>query len=208
MIWAKPEVHYRIYESEFVRDLRCGDSKELYPTVAFPNDYNNEPVIRFAPSQRAFLTKYEQKRLTADWVDYLKKNSLPLKEVHAVSTLTQTVFDALCHQISIESLRIKWLNCNDISAIAELENLKKLFIECGTKIEDITPIAKLHGLEVLILGETVKITDYSCLKALKKLRVFSICRYQSSVRGQMRIQSTDFLNEMKNLEYVDLNDVI
>lgn len=208
MRFAKPEEHYKIYESEFVRDLRYGECKDLYPTIVFPNDYNNQPVIRFAPSQHSFLTAYKQNKLTAEWAHHLTENKLPLKEVHAVTSLTQIIFDALCHQSSIESLRIKHLNCKDISAIAELKNLKKLFIEYGAKIEDISPIAKLVDLEILILGETVKIVDYSPLKELNKLKVFSICCYQTNTRGRIKIQSTVFLNDMKSLKYVDLIDVL
>ena len=207
MHYATPEEHYKIYGNEFVRDLRYKDTADVFPTIIYPRDYNNEPVIRFAPSQHDFMTSYHQNRLTAEWVDYLNSNKLPLKEVHAVTSLTQMVFNALCKQSSIESLRIKWLNCKDISQVVELNHLKKLFIELGTKIEDITPIAKLHDMEVLILGETVKVVDYSPLKELKKLKVFSISRYQTSTKERIKIKSLDFLNEMKSLEYVDLVDV-
>ena len=205
--FAKSNEHYRIYGSEFVRDLRYGESRDLYPTVAYPSEYHGENVIRFAPSQRDELTPYAQKKLTEEWVRYLTENRLPLKEVQVVTSLSQRVFDALCLQSSIESLRIKLLNCKDISKVEELKSLKAFFIECGTKIEDISPITKLQGLEILILGDTEKIIDYSPVKELKHLKVFSVCRYQSSLKPAIKMKSEQFLEEMPSLEYVDLTEV-
>ena len=205
--FASAEDHYRIYESEFVRDLRYGESRTMFPTVFRPGDYNNDPVIRFAPSQNGALTAKEQRELTNEWISFLNDNSLPLLEVHAVTAISQGVFDGLCSQSTIESLRIKRLVGKDISKIRRLKELKKLFIESGAGIEDVSPLADLSGLEVLILGESVKITDYSRLAALSELRVFSVCSYRTSVSSRLRMDSADFLDEMPNLGYVDLVDV-
>lgn len=208
MYIAGTEEHHKIYESYFVRDLRHGNFSSLFPTIIFPNDYHNEPVIRFAPSQHEDqITEYEQRKLTKEWIDILNNNRLPLIEVQTVTSITQRIFDGLCLQNSIESLRIKLLNCKDLSKISNLSNLKKLFIECGSKIEDITPLTELKDLEILILGETNKITDYSCLKVLKNLKVFSVCAYQTKLVSSVKMRSTDFIREMTNLEYLDIVDV-
>ena len=206
MIFAKPEDHYLIYKSDFVRDLRDDPYYNEYPTIFTPADYNNEAVIRLAPSQRTDLTSWQQKKLADEWVDFLTGNKLPLEEVQVVTRLSQRVFDALCTQDTITSLRIKWLFCKDISHIAGLKNLKKLFIESGAKVESIAPLVSLEKLEVLILGETIKITDYSCLKDLKNLKVFSLCSYQSSTGDRVMIEDIGFLDEMPSLEYVDIID--
>ena len=234
MIFASAKDHVRIYSGEFVKEFRWQKDPSLYPLIQFPSDYKDEPSIRFAPSQgvrnaeneksipdeyRKYVRQSEvltdsytlsdsgQKKLTSEWIAFLTGGSLPLKEVQSVTMLTQGVFDALCTQDQIESLRIKWLNGKDISKIANLKNLKKLFIERGSRINDITPLTSLSNLEVLILGETNKITDYSCISALKKLKVFSVCAYQSSVVSHVKMISTDFLYDMPSLEYVDIVDV-
>ena len=207
LYFAGSEDHYRIYGDEFVRDLRREEYRTFVQKIARPEDYRGEAVICFAPSQHDDMTKGDQRALTESWAVFLNDNTLPLSEVHAVTSLSQSVFDGLCRQSSIESLRIKWLNCKDISAIKGLKKLKKLFIENGSRIEDLTPLAGLTSLEVLILGETVKITDYSCLSVLSDLRVFSVCSYQSSLSSRIRMDSADFLHRMPNLEYVDLVDV-
>ncbi|MBQ7717993.1 MAG: hypothetical protein IJT38_01665 [Clostridia bacterium] len=207
MYFAKPEDHFRIYGSEFVRDLRCAENSDAYPTVKRPADYSGQPVIRFAPSQLSGMSPHAQKKLTDEWAAFLTENKLPLTEVQVVTSLVQRVFDGLCMQDSIESLRIKWINCSDISRIRGLTGLKKLFIENGSRLTDISPIADLRYLDTLILGETVKVTDYSCLSALKRLKVFSVCSYQTFIHSRLTMNSAEFLRYMDQLEYVDILDV-
>ncbi len=120
---------------------------------------------------------------------------------------SQRVFDAICNQKHLESLRIKCFRGKDISHIVNLTKLKKLFIESGSGIEDISCLAEMAQLEVLILGETKKIYDYSCLGKLKNLKVFSICQYQTNISGiKLKMKSNRFINEMPNLQWVDLVD--
>ena len=67
-------------------------------------------------------------------------------EVDICSAVDQKVFDALCCQDSIESLRIKWLRCKQINEIAKLKSLKKVFLAHALSLVDISPLAKLENL--------------------------------------------------------------
>lgn len=196
--------HSKIYD-DFVRDLRSDE----YPTIWYPNEYNGESVIRLGCSQhKGFISDKKQQELTQAWADYLSENTLPLKEVQVCTKLNQSVFDALCTQSSIGSLRIKWFTGKEIGEIARLTNLKKLFIESGLLIEDISSSSQLNKLEVLILGETVKVEDYSCISALSSLKVLGICAYQTHYNTKIKVKSIEFIDEMESLEYVDIQDVI
>ena len=208
MHFATNEEHWAIYGSRFVRDMRWDKAAEI-PICVYPEDYQGQEAIMLAPSQHegVLMTAAEQKKVTARWASFLAAQKLPLREVQTVTSLVQKVFDALCCQDSIESLRIKWLNCKDLSQIGKLKNLKKLFIEVGSRIEDISPLTEMEHLEVLILGSTVKVTDYSLLKNLKDLRVFSVLEGRNYPDSRLKIDSIDFLYEMPCLEYVDLVDV-
>lgn len=197
--------HSRIYD-DFVRDLR---HNENYPFIYYPKDYKGQSVIKLCCSQhKGFISDKKQRELTQAWADYLFKNTLPIKEVQVCTKLNQSVFNALCTQSTIESLRIKWFTGKDIGHITELKKLKKLFVENGSSIEDISPITELKNLEVLILGETVKVDDYSVLSALSSLRVLGICSYQTHYNKKIKVKSTEFINTMNSLEYVDIQDVI
>ena len=201
--------HGRIYD-EFVPSL-------THRADFHPQDYSGQETIKLVCSQHPVgIEEYlanprewekKQRRYTAEWVDFLKSEKMPLKEVDICSAVDQKVFDALCCQDSIESLRIKWLRCKQINEIAKLKNLKKLFLARASSLVDISPLAQLENLEVLILGETKKIDDYSVLSALKKLKVFSLCGYQSSVNTVIKVNTLDFISDLPSLEYVDFIDV-
>lgn len=195
--------HYKIYE-DFVRDLRYNNK---YPFVHYPEEYKCEKVIKLCPSQHQAVSDYQQWKITSSWVKYLSNNILPLQEVQVCTRMNQAVFDAVCNQTSIRSLRIKQLTAKSIDNIIKLKNLEKLFIESGSSVEDITPITKLTQLKVLILGNTKRIADYSCLKLLQNLKVLGICAYQAQYNTFIEMDSDRFIFEMPGLEYVDIQDV-
>ncbi len=209
--------HSRIYD-DFVRSLMwCGDDL----TVEHPQEYSGQESIKLVCSQhRMYKSVFEylsaddpkeyerlQRRYMAEWVRFLQTETLPVKEVHVCSSVNQKVFDALCRQNTIESLRIKRLTCKQIDAIVNLRSLKKLFIECGSSLTDISPLAKLTELEVLILGQTKNVLDYSALAGLKSLKVLGICVYQTALNTTIKVDDLSFLKELPSLEYVDLMDV-
>ena len=206
--------HSRIYD-DFVRSLMwCGDDL----TVRHPREYSGQEAVKLVCSQYENVFEYlsagdpkeyerMQRRYTAEWVRFLQTETLPVKEVHVCSSVNQKIFDALCRQNTIESLRIKRLTCKLIDAIVSLRSLKKLFIECGSSITDISPLAGLTGLEVLILGQTKNVHDYSALAALKSLKVLGICSYPTYINATIKADDLSFLKELPSLEYVDIMDV-
>ncbi|MGN0443033.1 MAG: hypothetical protein ACI4F5_00265 [Acutalibacteraceae bacterium] len=197
--------HQKIYE-EFVRDIR---HDERYPFIRNISDYKGESIIKLCPSQHQFVTPYQQKKITESFIDFLTKESFPIVEMQVCTIANQKVFDAICNQKNLKSLRIKCFKGKDISNITKLTKLKKLFIESGSGIEDISPLAEMMQLEVLILGETKKIYDYSCLSKLRNLKVLGVCRYQTSYNGtKLKMKSDLFIMGMPNLEWVDLTDCI
>ena len=216
--FATEEGHYLIHDG-FVRDLRADGT----PAVYHPQEYAGQASARFVVSQHPIYSFEDlfsppdprevkenerlQRRYTDEWVRFLKNEKLPVREVEIDSRVNQAVFDALCEQENVESLRIKWLTAKQINGVAKLKNLKKLFLECASSLTDISPVASLENLEVLILGQTEKVYDYSSLSALKKLKVLGICTYQTRVYSTIKVKGLDFISEMHALEYVDFIDV-
>lgn len=209
------EEHYRIYE-DFVPDLMHRDDLTVY----HPNEYTGQSVIRLVCSQHPIITEFcafsdeelkeinrLQHRYTDEWIRFLNTEKLHVKEVDVCSAVNQKVFDALCKQDSIESLRIKWLKCKQLDEISKLKNLKKLFLERASSLTDISPVSLLENLEVLILCETTKITDYSSLANLKKLKALGICCARASYSTAIKVNDIDFIKKMPSLEYVDFSDV-
>lgn len=197
--------------NDLVRDLRYNrDCK----TISFAEEYNGEEIVRLACTQhskvdfkefRELYTDSQRKKFIDDWVRLFTSQELPLKEVQLCTLTPQKVFDALCNQKSIESLRIKGFQGKNIEEISNLKNLKMLFIERASSITDISPLAELKNLEVLILGSTKKVTDYSPLGKLNNLKTFAICSYQIQ-NDVMTVENDSFIKDMSSLEYLDLTD--
>ena len=143
--------HSRIYD-EFVPSLM--HRADL--GVSHPQDYSGQETIKLVCSQQPVgIEEYlanprewekKQRRYTAEWVDFLKSEKTSVKVVDICSSADQKVFDALCCQDSIESLRIKWLRCKQINEIAKLKSLKKVFLAHASSLVDISPLAKLENL--------------------------------------------------------------
>ncbi len=205
--------HERIYD-DFVRSLM--HEEEL--TVSHPQEYSGQKVMKLVCSQHSMTMEYtsspdpqeferRQRKYTAEWVQFLNHEKMPVKEIDVCSSVNQKIFDALCAQDNLESLRIKRLTCKQIDEIVKLKNLKKLFLQNASTVMDISPLAHLENLEVLILGETKKVDDYSALASLKRLKVLGICGYQASVNSVIKVKDLDFISELPALEYVDFIDV-
>lgn len=188
--------------TDFVRDLRHDSD---IPFIYYPKDYNNDETVKLCCTQHNGLTDYQMKKVKKEWCDFLSSQKLPLTEVQFCTKTTADIFEAICNQDSIVSLRFKWLASKNIEPISKLKNLKMLFIENGTAIEDITPLSKLENLEVLILGSTTKIKDYSSLSKLHNLKVFAITSYQTKISETITVDSDNFIKNMEKLEYLDLS---
>lgn len=209
-----PSAEKFIY-TDFVRDLRDSDD---VPYIRYPSEYDGQKMIKLCCTQhRDFdpdtntdrMTDARQRKITAEWVDFLMGNQLPLKEVQLCTITPQSIFNALCTQSGMVSLRVKWLRCDDISAITGLKHLKKLFIERAPSLIDISPLAFLKELEVLIVGDAMKLRDYSPIGEIKSLQMLGICRYQAATDSRkMKMQSDSFLAGLPDLRYLDLQDVV
>ena len=177
------------------------------PLARCPEEYRGQGEIRLACTQRQSVTAREQRKLTDQWVDYLKSTPLPMDTVAFCTRTPQDVFDAICCQESITELYFKWCAVPDLSNIRKLKNLKKLYIGHGASIQSVAPLAELENLEALRLGNTTKITDYSPLGKCRNLRELSIEGNDNISPVIIQMESDRFLQDLTKLEFLWLYDV-
>lgn len=199
------------YIDDFIEDLSL--NRDI-PILSYPEEYDGQEHIKLACTQHTNnrsvfspMTPYKQKKITQEWADFLSLNKLSLKSVQFCTKTNQQIFDAICTQDSITSLRFKWCCVPNISNIAKLKNLKKLFIGLGTSITDISAVGELPELEVLRIGNTAKVSDYSALGKLKKLKVLYICGGDTLNPVTITMKSDSFIGELDSLQYLALGDV-
>ena len=178
----------------------------VVPLLHFPEEYRGQKEVRLACTQHA-VSACQQRKITGEWVDFLRGENLGLETVMVSTRLNQAIFDALCCQDTITALWIKWCAVPDLSEIVRLKNLRTLYIGLGTSITDLTPLGELHNLEVLRLGNTEKVTDYSPLGKLEKLKTLEIEANDKLNCVSLRMQSDSFLRKLPQLELLNLVDV-
>ena len=196
---------FRLPQDDFIPDLR--QNKDI-PFLYVCEYYDGAETVKLTCTQHSGVSEYQQKQITSAWAKFLQKEQYPMKTVQFCTRTPKAIFEAICTQQSVTSLRFKWLAVSDISAIAQMKQLKALQIELGSSITDLSPIGELTELETLILGSTVKVTDYSPLGKLKSLKELVICSYPTRVPGDvMTMESDAFLAQLPNLQYLDFGDV-
>lgn len=176
------------------------------PLLHFTEEYRGQKAVRLACTQHA-VSAYQQRKITGEWMDFLRGENLGLETVMVSTKLNQAVFDALCRQDTITALWIKWCAVPDLSEIVRLKDLRILYIGLGTSITDLTPLGELRDLEVLRLGNTEKVTDYSPLGKLTKLKTLEIEANDKLRCASLRMQSDSFLWKLPQLELLNLSDV-
>lgn len=177
------------------------------PFACYPEDYRGQSEIRLSCTQHQGVTSREQRKITDSWVDFLKNGQLPLDTVVFCTKTPQDVFDAICCQESITELYFKWCAVPDITSIAKLQNLKKLYIGHGAMVRSVEPLATLRKLEALRLGNTTKVTDYEPIGKLDNLREFSIEGNDNLTPVILDMESDAFLEGLSKLEYLNLYSV-
>lgn len=95
-----PSAEKFIY-SDFVRDLWEMDD---IPSIKFPSEYDGQEVMKLCCTQHTDIdwethtdrmTDARHRKITAEWVDFLTENQLPLREVQLCTLTPQRIFNAL-----------------------------------------------------------------------------------------------------------------
>ena len=166
------------------------DGKEyvcIFCTQLYPPE-----VEQYFGGIKGYTTR-EQKRIKAEWVDFLRTNTKALKGVHFRSCLHQDLLEAVCFQEKLETLRIKWGSFSDWTCLENLKTLKYFSSDGNySKVSDVSPISKLEELVVLDLVDYKKVKDlspFANLKNLEQLRFAADCK----------IKDLEFLRQMPNL---------
>ena len=153
----------------------------------------NPPEIEQIFSDLKGYSTREQKRILAEWVDFLRTNTTTLRGVHFRSCLPQVLLEAVCCQEKLETLRIKWGSFSDWTCLENLKTLKYFSSDGNySKVSDVSPISKLEELVVLDLVDYKKVKDlspFANLKNLEQLRFAADCK----------IKDLEFLRQMPNL---------
>lgn len=152
---------------------------------------------------KAFTSAAAKKRVLVEWCEFLRDNPRRFTLLGFGTRMPQELFEAVCHQVNLAHLDIKWGVYNDLSKIANLQKLKLLRIGSGAGVKSVSPLAELPRLVGLSIENCQKVSDYSPLGQLRKLESLKI---EGDGLGPqfIRIESLEFLKTMTRLKYLAL----
>ncbi|GHU07551.1 hypothetical protein AGMMS50225_04670 [Betaproteobacteria bacterium] len=146
----------------------------------------------------------EQSKIAAAWCELFSSQQLPIEKLWVVSRISQKILNAICCQKNLNSLWIKWGVYNDISKLANLENLEYLHLGGGASLDNVDVLARLAKLKSLEADCLFAIHDYSHLVGLKNLTDLAVYGDGLASNKRVKLNSLGFLVEMPQLERLDL----
>jgi hypothetical protein len=156
-----------------------------------------------AGPKKEFASAASKQRVLAEWCDFLRGNPKQFTLLAFGTRMPQELLDAVCQQVNLQRLEIKWGVYQNLSPIANLQKLALLQIGSGAGVKSIAPLTELPRLIGLAIENFQQISDYSPLARLKKLQSLTIEGDAFGPRS-IRIQSLKFLVEMTQLRHLTL----
>ncbi len=177
------------------------DAPDRARTVVELSDYEGEKelIINCTQLDESYGRK-DKKRILNEWSEFLKASPQSFTRLEFGTRQPQELFDAVCHQVNLTHLRIKWGSYSDISAIGNLRALEQLYIGSGARVESVDSISTLKALRGVYVENFQEIRDYSSFAALENLESLTICGDGLGPR-YIKVDSIDFLREMPQLRY-------
>ena len=182
-------------KQRYFEDMGCS-SEEKKATLVSDYDGGDKLCISCTQLDYNGYSKSEQKKILAEWINFLKTNTKVFKSIYFTSHVPQALFDAACCQENLKELRFKWGSYSDLSSLRNLDKLEFLYIGSGSRVKEIEVISSMKNLVVLHIENFKQIYDYSPLSNLDKLEQLVI---SGPVLGKTPIRDLEFLYDMKNL---------
>ena len=143
------------------------------------------------------LPAAQQRRIVGEWVRHLP--TVRATTVVFSSKVSQDLFDAACGVPDLQALNIKWSSCRSLAQLKQAKSLRALFIGSSPEVTDLSPIAELPNLKYLFIENVRGPVDLSFLRTLRGLREFGL----SASRGKrLKVVSLSALAPLAELEMV------
>ena len=167
-------------------------------------EYDGQKNFVLSCTQQTNLSASEQRKVVKAWCELFRNQQLSIDKLWVTTRISQEILDAICCQKELNGLYIKWGVYNDISGLANIENLEYLHLGGGVSLESIETIFKLTKLRALETKNLFNIHDYSQLANLKNLIDLQIWGDPFSSMKKITLKSLDFLKDMPQLVRLDL----
>ena len=175
--------------------------------IWLPSQYNGTRRVTIRVSQLAsdgVVKLSEEKRIEADWIEFLSQRPTRVKDLTIWSRVKQEVADALSGQSQLQKLNLKWGSYSDLTSIGQLSKLTELELGGARRVVDLKPLSVLTSLRKLVVSESHEVTD---LSPISKLTGLTSLTYGNTSLGSdkiVHIQSLEWIEPLVNLRNLQL----
>lgn len=176
--------------------IKNSSDETVYTAQITVNDTLPEDAVEIKDmALRSSLLDYDTNK--DGYVSYDEMKAIDFIYVDNDKGATLEDISCLKYAENLETCYLNNTNISDLTPIADLKNLKKLYINDDEKIADISALKNLTQLAILNISGT-KVTDITSLATLKNLERLDISKTD--------ITNISAIGSLKDLKWLNMND--
>lgn len=176
--------------------IKNSSDETVYTAQITVNDTLPEDAVEIKDiALRSSLLDYDTNK--DGYVSYDEIKAIDFIQVDSDKGKTLEDISCLKYAENLETCYLNNTNISDLTPIADLKNLKKLYIYNDKKIADISALKNLTQLAILNISGT-KVTDITSLANLKNLERLDISKTD--------ITNISAIGNLKDLKWLNMND--
>lgn len=176
--------------------IKNSSDETVYTAQITVNDTLPEDAVEIKDmALRSSLLHYDTNK--DGYVSYDELKAIDFIQVDSDKGKTLEDISCLKYAENLETCYLNNTNISDLTPIADLKNLKKLYIYDDEKIADISALKNLTQLAILNISGT-KVTDITSLATLKNLERLDISKTD--------ITNISAIGNLKDLKWLNMND--
>lgn len=172
------------------------------------SEYAGEARVVLAATQLdGECSTTEARRVVAEWVEYLAAGPSPIQELTFVTRTPKRLFEALRGQTQLKTLRLKWGDYEDLSALEGMQELRTLALAGASSVRTLAPLASLQRVETLSVDSLRHVRDLSPMGLMGGVTSLDVGGAWMSLRIA-HVDSIAFLRNMPQLRRLLLHTII
>ena len=176
--------------------IKNSSDETVYTAQITVNDTLPEDAVEIKDmALRSRLLYYDTNK--DGYVSYDEMKAIDFIQVDSDKGKTLEDISCLKHAENLETCYLNNTNISDLTPIAGLKNLKRLYIYNDEKVTDISALKDLTQLTILDISET-KVTDITSLATLENLERLDISKTD--------ITNISAIGNLKDLKWLNMND--
>lgn len=164
-------------------------------------------VVLLATQLEGRYSASQARRIVSEWVDFFSSGPSPIRDLRFVSRTPKRLFGALRGQTQLKALRLKWGDYEDLSALEDMHELRRLVLAGAASVRTLQPLASLHGVQTLSVDSLRYARDLSPIGAMASVTSLEVGGAWMSLRNA-HVDSISFLRGMPQLRRLLLHTLI